>query len=164
MASCLNEDPDHPMQNIFNEGASFLQSDADHQLILNIPFQQPTGITGLRIWSEDEAAPALLKLFINNETFGFDDAEASAALEEVRLSMDDVMQGMPIPLKLAKFRNVHSLQIFVEENHGADVTRIRRLDILGQKEKDAGSDTAGLGLPIPMGFKLDKSDTPSYIS
>jgi len=164
MVSCLNEDPEHPVQNIFNEGASFLQSDADHQLILNIPFKQPTGITGLRLWSEDEAAPALLKLFINNETFGFDDAEASAALEEIHLSQDDSLQGTPIPLKLAKFRNVHSLQIFVEENHGANVSRIRRLEILGQKEKDGGSDTPSLGLPIPTGFKLENSEKPSYIS
>eukprot|EP00928_Gymnodinium_smaydae_P084956 TRINITY_DN68243_c0_g1_i1.p1 TRINITY_DN68243_c0_g1~~TRINITY_DN68243_c0_g1_i1.p1 ORF type:complete len:163 (+),score=43.70 TRINITY_DN68243_c0_g1_i1:35-490(+) len=151
------------MANIFNEGASYLQSDADQQLLLNIPFKQPTGLTGLQLWSSGEAAPAVLKLFVNNPTFGFDDAESTEPVQTIQLSQEDALSGAAIPLRLAKFRNVHSLQIFVEENHGADVTRIRRLDILGQKDQDASGDI-GLGLPIPAGFKLDKSGTPSYIA
>lgn len=137
MATCLDEDADHPVANVFHEGASFLQSDADHQLLLNIPFAQLVGISGLRIWSEGEEAPSKLKLFINNPTFGFDDAESTVALQEIRISQEGLIDGSPLPLKLVQFRNVHSIQIFVEENHGADITRIRRLDFLGEKTRMA---------------------------
>jgi len=37
----------------------------------------------------------------------------------------------PVPLRFVKFQNITSLQIFVEENGGSDVTQITRLQVVG---------------------------------
>ncbi|CAK0853682.1 unnamed protein product [Prorocentrum cordatum] len=167
MVSCLNEDAHYPVANLFKKDGSYLQSDTDPQLLVSVPFAEPVCIAGLRIEATagDEEAPARVKLFTNRPDIGFDEAESDEPLQSFELALADTKAGAPaLELRRAKFRSVHSLQLFVEENYGADVTRLTYLHILGEAKHSGSGD--GFGLPIPAGFKLDAitETPPSYFS
>jgi hypothetical protein len=56
----------------------YLESDADEQLILNIPLQQKSKLSSLVITGPDDGTgPKRVKLFTNQPSFGFSDAEGS---------------------------------------------------------------------------------------
>mmetsp|Transcript_115789 Transcript_115789/g.180961 ORF Transcript_115789/g.180961 Transcript_115789/m.180961 type:complete len:137 (-) Transcript_115789:109-519(-) len=134
MAWCLNENPDHPLSHALDKQNSdtFLESDVDHQLLLNIPFKQRLAIHCLKISTkgDPETAPAFLRIFVNNADLDFDEAEGDDPTFETLLPLESVENNV-IELPAGKFQSVESLQIFVEENYGAPVTRIHYLDIVG---------------------------------
>lgn len=139
--NCLNESEDHPLISILsskskNTGGSYLSSDADEQLLLNIPFNQTIKIRSLVIQSSNPAqAPKLVKIFINRPALGFEDvedADESAAAQIIELTEEDTTNGNPLVLRFVRFQTVNSLHIFVSSNQGGeDETRIDAIDVLG---------------------------------
>ncbi|KAJ7043380.1 galactose-binding domain-like protein [Mycena alexandri] len=156
--NCLNESGDHTFSSIvagkaLNTSTTHLLSDADEQLLLNIPFHQTVRVRALVIKSSGgEQAPKRVKLFVNRPSLGFDDvqdAEEPEAAQVLDISEEDVKSGRPIPLRFVRFQTVTSLharrvhcrmlvrvltgpQIFVFSNQGeAEETRIDAVDFLG---------------------------------
>jgi hypothetical protein len=134
--NCLNEASDHTLKSILelkklNTSTEFLVSDADEQLLLNIPFNQSVRIKSIVIRSQVQTQqPRLVKLFINRPSIGFDDVDGEAA-QIIDLTEDVVTQGQRIPLRFVRFQNVNSLHIFVVSNGGDELTRIDGVDVLG---------------------------------
>jgi hypothetical protein len=129
---CLNEDADHPVRNLFGKDSTkYLSSDIDPQLIISIPFQNPVKLSGLKLSFRDDqdAIPSCVKLFTNRVSLGFGDAENLAPLQVI--SRDELLTNEVVPLRYVLFQNVVSLQIFVEDNMGAEKTEIASVDILG---------------------------------
>ena len=73
--NCLNEDSNNAHGNIFNEGVeSYLESDADEQILLRINFKSAVKIAELQLGCpEGETVPTSVKLFINTPDLGFDE-------------------------------------------------------------------------------------------
>ena len=72
--NCLNEDTANNHSNIFTEGASILESDADEQILLRINFKTACKVAQLKIaCPEGETMPSKMKIFINTPELGFDD-------------------------------------------------------------------------------------------
>jgi len=149
--NCLNEADEHGVKSILsnkgkNKGSSYLQSDADEQLLINIPFHQTVRVRSISIQSEDLAnAPKAIKLFVNKPSLGFEDVEDAKepeASQIIQLSEDDVKDGKRINLRFVRFQNVNSLHIFVASNQGGEEeTKINSIDIFGlpvQVTKDLG--------------------------
>lgn len=129
---CLNEDSSHPVSNILNaDTTNYLRSDVDPQLLISVPFQSPVKLSGIKFTYRDDidpsSTPASIKLFTNRVSLDFGDAEALPAIQEIT----DSKSGSLIPLKVALFQNVFSVQIFVQDNHGADVTEIGSIELFG---------------------------------
>ena len=129
---CLNEDSGHPVTNILNQDPSnFLRSDVDPQLLISIPFQSPVRLRGIKFTFRDDVnaaeTPSLVKIFTNRVTLDFGDAEALPAVQEI----SNPESGVIIPLKVALFQNVFSVQIFVQDNHGGGITEIGCVELLG---------------------------------
>ncbi|CAJ1339930.1 unnamed protein product [Effrenium voratum] len=131
---CLNEDKANPVANILDPSPdTFLSSDenVDHQLLLKVQFRVPVKLQSIRILGEeDETAPQSVKLFLDKVNMGFEDAEEEA-VQELALTPANV-GGEPVLLRFVKFQNVSSLQLFFQDNCGAPVTRIKRIEFLGQ--------------------------------
>jgi hypothetical protein len=131
--SCLNQDMGHPVENLLQPNEDlFLSSDenTDQQLLIRLEFMQPVKISGILLRGKDnETRPAVVKLFTNNLSMDFSEAESADPLQE--LHFEENCKD-PVPLRFVKFQNITSLQIFVEENGGADVTQITRLQVVGQ--------------------------------
>lgn len=137
-AHCLNEDPSHAWANALKQGyreddGLFLASDADEQLLINIPFQQKCKISSICIKGpSDGTGPRRVKLFTNLTSCGFSDVESMPAAQEIDLT-EAQLSGETIPLKFVKFQNVNTLSIFIESNQaGEEVTKVQKIALFGQ--------------------------------
>ncbi|GAB1517719.1 hypothetical protein RhiTH_000769 [Rhizoctonia solani] len=141
--NCLNESDTHNIKSIlgnktFNTGKSYLESDSDEQLLINLYFNQAVRIRSIVIHTVDAShAPKAIKLAINRASIGFEDVESAIepdmaqVIEE--LSPDDIANSRRIALRYVRFQSVRSLHIFVASNHGnEDETRINAIDVFGQ--------------------------------
>ncbi|THG99051.1 hypothetical protein EW026_g3232 [Hermanssonia centrifuga] len=151
--NCLNENDDHTLKHILaskklNSSSSYLLSDVDEQLLVNIPFNQSVRIRSIVIKSSVAAQrPRLIKLFINRPSLGFDDVQDSQepdAAQVLELTEEQVLEGKRIPLRFVRFQNVGSLHIFVASNGGDDETRIDGIDVFGIPALGGTKDLSGL--------------------
>ncbi|KAB5596498.1 hypothetical protein CTheo_135 [Ceratobasidium theobromae] len=136
--NCLNESDAHDIRGILgnktlNTGKSYLESDSDEQLLINIYFNQAVRIRSIIIHTADAPyAPQTIKLAINRPALGFEDVESAAEpdmAQVIELSPDDIANSRRIALKY----DLHPGQIFVASNQGSeDVTRINAIDVFGQ--------------------------------
>ncbi|KDN51695.1 hypothetical protein RSAG8_00242, partial [Rhizoctonia solani AG-8 WAC10335] len=141
--NCLNESNANNIKGILgnktlNAGMSYLESDSDEQLLLNLYFNQAVRIRSIVIHTTDAPhAPKAIKLAINRPALGFEDVESATepdmaqVIEE--LSPDDIANSRRIPLKYVRFKTVGSLHIFVASNQGnEEETRIHAMHDLYQ--------------------------------
>ena len=94
-----------------------LESDADEQLLIKIAFDGLVKVESLQVDAPgDGRAPSSVKLLVGRPALGFEDAAELPGEQEVELS--PVSLGHRIDLKLVKFTNVQSLNVFVPGNQG----------------------------------------------
>ncbi|KAG6910882.1 hypothetical protein DXG01_006565 [Tephrocybe rancida] len=139
--ACLNENPSHTLKSIVasksrNQTTNYLSSDADEQLLLNIPFNQSVRVRSIVLYTSIfEQAPRTIKLAVNRPSLGFGDIEDAKEPEVAQvliLEEGDVKDGNPVKLRFVRFQTVNSLHIFVGDNHGdEETTRIDAIDIFG---------------------------------
>jgi len=136
--NCLNEAPQHGIKKILSRektiSDSFLKSDVDEQLLLNIYFNQAVRVRSIAIQSSDSASgPKDIKLFTNRPSIGFEDVEDDEEASQVlSLTKDEVKDGKKIPVKFVRFQSVNSLHIFVASNQDdEEETRIDSVNIFG---------------------------------
>jgi len=140
--NCLNETAQDSLKSILtpasgsNEDPSFVLSDDDEQLLLNIPFHQTVRIRSISIKATNASqAPKKVKLFINRPSIGFEDvedAEEPEAAQVLELTPQQVASGEHIPLRFVRFQKVNSLHVFVKSNQeDEEKTRIDAIDIFG---------------------------------
>lgn len=140
---CLNQDDANPVTNAVNRytadadrlAGAVLQSDpdVDHQLLIKIGFRQPVKLRAItfRGTTEDETAPQVVKVFQGQKDIDFQDAEEAEPLQVLNLVASQIDACDPVALHFVKFQHVSTLQLFVQSNFGADVTRIERLEFWG---------------------------------
>jgi thioredoxin len=131
---CLNESDDHPLQGALTGGSStFLESDCDEQLIINLAFSQNVKLHSIKFDAPTENGPKNVRLFINQpRTLDFDQAGSMEAVQELELIPKDLASKAALNLRYVKFQNVSNLIIFVKDNqNGSDVTRINHVQLIG---------------------------------
>jgi len=99
-------------------------------------------IHSLILEGPDSRAPSHIKLFLNQPSFDFGNAEKNTPVQELQITKDLTKEksGKSIPLRFVKFQNVTCLTIFVDKNHGnEDKTTISKLVILGTEIKIEGT-------------------------
>lgn len=133
MCECLNESDDHTLEHALSNGAGFLASDVDEQLIINLAFNQGVKIHSLKLKAPLKHGPKKIKLFINQPvTLDFDSATNTAAVQEVEVSPKDLENGNMINLRFVKFQNVQTLTFFIVDNQSGDEkTVIENLQVIG---------------------------------
>ncbi len=140
---CLNESVQDAGRSIIkpwherDDASAFLESDADQQVLLHVPFTGSVKLHSLLLRSSDTAsAPSVIKLFLNQAEGGqeldFDAAEEIRADEELQTVQS--RQHVEYPLKRTKWSNTHSISVFVKDNHGRGSfpTRIYYLGFKGE--------------------------------
>ncbi|GMG99611.1 hypothetical protein Nepgr_001451 [Nepenthes gracilis] len=133
---CLNQSSSHSLFNALKQGyreddGLILESDADEQLLIYIPFTQVIKLHSIIVKGPEEEGPKTVKLFSNREHMGFSNVSDFPPSDTAVLSPDD-LKGKPIVLKYVKFQNVRSLTIFIEDNQsGSDVTKVQKIALHG---------------------------------
>jgi len=147
-AGCLNESSNYPLAT-FLAHKSYLESDADAQLLLFLPFRSPVKLMGvvIKVMPGEGVAkcPKKIRLWKNKPNMDFQDTD-NACTEEFEITAADlatpVVSGLISivkPLTFVKFLDVSFLTIFVESNCGnRDTTRIQGLELPGQARAQAG--------------------------
>ncbi|XP_054823878.1 PITH domain-containing protein At3g04780 isoform X1 [Prosopis cineraria] len=133
---CLNQSSTNPLPNSLKQGyreddGLHLESDADEQLLLYIPFTQVVKLYSVVIGGPEEEGPKTVKLFSNREHMGFSNVSDFPPSDVAVLSPDNLL-GKPVILKYVKFQNVRSLTIFIEDNQqGSEITKIQKIVLYG---------------------------------
>ncbi|KAG9451914.1 hypothetical protein H6P81_004818 [Aristolochia fimbriata] len=133
---CLNQNTGHSYDNALKQGyredeGLYLESDADEQLLIYIPFTQVIKLHSVVIKGAEEDGPRSVKLFANKEHMGFSNVSDYPPSDSITLTPDD-LKGKPVTLKYVKFQNVRSLTIFIEDNQsGSDLTKVQKIALYG---------------------------------
>ncbi|GMN25449.1 hypothetical protein TIFTF001_000931 [Ficus carica] len=133
---CLNQSTSHSLANALKQGyreddGLHLESDADEQLLIYIPFNQVVKLHSIAIKGPEEEGPKTVKLFSNKEHMGFSNVSDFPPSDTAVLSPEN-LAGKPVLLKYVKFQNVRSLTIFIEDNQScADVTKVQKISLYG---------------------------------
>ncbi|CAK9295185.1 unnamed protein product [Gordionus sp. m RMFG-2023] len=130
---CLNSSDKNSFLNCLKNDSSFLESDCDEQLILNITFNQPIRLHSLLVKGPIENGPKIIKLFINQtHTLDFDKALSGESIQTLEIAQKDLTEGNPLSLKYVKFQNVQNISLFVQSNQNdEETTRINYISFIG---------------------------------
>ncbi|KAB5556356.1 hypothetical protein DKX38_007265 [Salix brachista] len=133
---CLNQSTSHSLSNAIKQGyreddGLILESDADEQLLIHIPFNQVIKLHSIAIKGPEEDGPKTVKLFSNKEHMGFSNVNDYPPSDTIVLS-PDTLKGKPVVLKYVKFQNVRSLAIFIEDNQlESEITKVQKISLFG---------------------------------
>ncbi|KAF9473749.1 DUF1000-domain-containing protein [Pholiota conissans] len=110
--------------------AKFLESDADDQLIIRIPFIGTVRLKAILLKAGPGGhTPAKISLFANAPTLDFNDIQDRPATQEIVVPQSRDLGEYAV--KTAKFSNVSSITLFIPEAQGEDTTRIYYVGFLG---------------------------------
>jgi len=137
-SECLNDDPNNPFANVFQEPgqAKYLKSDTDEQLLLTIGFKCIVSIKNIKfVGPTDDSGPKQIKLFLNKLNMSFEDAEEYKATQEFELTSEDLKNGTkPVQLDAVKFVKTDTLTVFIKSNQGGqEHTVLNQLVLWGRK-------------------------------
>lgn len=134
---CLNESRDGDGKLVFKpwdqrtDRAKFVESDADEELLFNIPFTGSVKLKGIIISGEDdESHPAEMRLYKNIPQMSFDDTSREPE-QAFRLNRDPLAE-LEYPTKIARFSNVQHLSIHISRNFGSESTRVYYIGLRGE--------------------------------
>merc|ERR1712183_23119 len=138
---CLNESEDNSCRHVFRpwdqrlSREKFVISDADEELLFNIPFTGNVKLKGLIVvGGEDGTHPAKVRLFKNRPHMTFDMA-AGKADQEFDLVQDDSGTIEYAP-KVVTFSSVHHLTLHFPSNLGGnDETKVYYIGLKGEFTK-----------------------------
>lgn len=131
-----------------DESAVSIKSENDEQLLLFLPFSSRVKLEAIGLALPfGESCPKKIKLFAGKKNMDFDDAETMKATRTINIKEmptppedgdaenDETTPSFwskSFPLKLTKFRNINFLTIFVQSNHGDDISELFKIELWGQ--------------------------------
>ncbi|KAF9223595.1 DUF1000-domain-containing protein [Gyrodon lividus] len=108
----------------------YLESDADEQLIIRVPFTGSVRLRSLLLKAgPGELTPEKIALFANESSLDFSDVQDKTPTQEF-----EVAEGRDVgeyAIKTAKFSNLSSVTLFIPSNRGAAATRVYYIGFLG---------------------------------
>ncbi|KAH7884580.1 galactose-binding domain-like protein [Phlebopus sp. FC_14] len=109
----------------------YLESDADEQLIIRVPFTGTVKLRSLLLKAgPGDQTPEKVLMFVNEPSLDFSDAQDKSPTQ-----VFEVAEGRDVTeyaVRASKSSNVSSVTIFVPSNRGADATRLYYVGFLGQ--------------------------------
>uniref|UniRef100_A0A023GG31 Putative thioredoxin-like protein n=1 Tax=Amblyomma triste TaxID=251400 RepID=A0A023GG31_AMBTT len=134
---CLNEVKEGSGKSVFKpweqrmDRDKYVDSDADEELLFNIPFTGNVKLKSILVVGGDAAThPSKVRIFKNRPQMTFSDARA-APEQEFELQHDS-SGSLEYPLRAVKFSSVHHLSLHFPSNFGDDVTRIYYIGLHGE--------------------------------
>ncbi|KAI7878320.1 DUF1000-domain-containing protein [Lichtheimia hyalospora FSU 10163] len=113
-------------------GKAFLESDADEQLIVFVPFTGTVKLRSICLRTDrTDAAPSSVKVFINRDDVDFDVVESYTPVQTWELveGSDDVVE---YATRITKFTNVRNITLFFPDNFGNETSIVRFIGFKGE--------------------------------
>jgi len=133
-STCLNESPHHKWQNILSNDGTYLESNLDEQLLINICFQCHVRIHSLKLNAPNTgSAPRIMKLFANQNYMDFNNVNDIPPTQVLKLTPKNFEPNQIINLNSIKFAKVNSIAIFIENNQGGErITKLEEIQFIGK--------------------------------
>ncbi|KAJ3204331.1 hypothetical protein HDU82_005914 [Entophlyctis luteolus] len=117
--------------------SKFIESDADEQLIIFIPFTGNIKLKSIAVRGYGEQSPAKMKAYINRDIVDFSAIETIQSADQewdlVDPTVNSVTEVPEYPTRLTKFGNVRNLTLFFPANVGdAETTKIVYIGLKGE--------------------------------
>jgi len=107
-----------------------LESDADDQMILRVPFTGSVKLRALLLKTGPlEQTPVKVMLFANEDNLDFEDVTDKRATQEFNIAQ--AREVGEYAVMAAKFSNLSSITLFFPASQGADTTQIYYVGFLG---------------------------------
>lgn len=128
---CLNENGAHTFQNLFESEHSSLKSNVDPQLIIQLSFRQQVTLSNIEylIESGSDECPHAIKLYLNKTNLDFSSIENEKHVAVHKLGKFGAIQKFSLS---REWQNTNTITLFVETNHGAELTSLKHLKIYGK--------------------------------
>ncbi|XP_044769838.1 PITH domain-containing protein 1 isoform X1 [Neomonachus schauinslandi] len=134
---CLNESREGSGRGVFKpweertDRSKFVESDADEELLFNIPFTGNVKLKGIIIMGEDDDShPSEMRLYKNIPQMSFDDTDREP---DQTFSLNRDLTGeLEYATKISRFSNVYHLSIHISKNFGADTTKVLYIGLRGE--------------------------------
>lgn len=121
------------------QNTNVLESDADEQLLIFIPFTGQVKLKSIAIRTHpDSQAPKTIKVFANADpSMNFDQAEQTKPTQQLELlqPQDIPLEPVQYPLKTSLFPCVWSITLFIQSNYGSDSTKMLYIGLGGEFSK-----------------------------
>jgi len=134
---CLNEESEGSGKSVFRpfeerlDFSKFVKSDADEELLFNIPFTGNIKLKGIIIiGADDNSHPDKVKMYKNRPHMTFDDTAVKAD-QEFELTRD-LTGRLEYPIKVVQFASIHHLTLHFPSNFGANSTKINYIGLRGE--------------------------------
>ncbi|CAH1108996.1 unnamed protein product [Psylliodes chrysocephalus] len=133
---CLNESVEHAGKKVFKPwedrlSCVFVESDADEELLFNIPFVGNVKLKAIKVIGEDsDTHPSKMRLFKNRPSMTFDDSSVKAD-QEFEL-VKDTSGFAEYTTKVVTFNSVNHLTLHFPTNFGAETTKIYYIGLKGE--------------------------------
>ncbi|XP_028128292.1 PITH domain-containing protein GA19395 [Diabrotica virgifera virgifera] len=134
---CLNEATEGSGKTVFKPWEerlnfeAFVESDADEELLFNVPFVGNIKLKAIKIIGEDsETHPSRMRLFKNRPKMTFDDTSATPD-QEFEL-VRDTTGAAEYVTKIVTFNNVNHLTLHFPSNFGGESTKIYYIGLKGE--------------------------------
>jgi hypothetical protein len=109
-----------------------VESDADEQLLFTFSFRQTVKLASITLTlPQTENCPQTIKLFKDQQSIGFSEAENDKPIESFEIG-DSSVATYTLHLNQVKWSRVETLSLFIEDNHGAETSIVNSLQINGQ--------------------------------
>lgn len=171
---CLNELAPDSCQRVFRPWAErntplenpLRSNDDDPELLLHIPFDGAVKLHAICIvGGQNGTAPASLKAYINRDDIDFTTVADLAPVQEWELQ-DNSSGFLEYPTQVARFNGVHSLDLYISANFGAEFTEVHFVALKGDfSERQRRAVTAVYEVqPVPGDHKVPGSDQGAHWS
>lgn len=112
----------------------FISSDADPEILLNIPFHEVLKIRGILVLGTNDAhAPSALKVYVNaRDVDGFDSVERLTPDENIMLANTSMEDAIVYRINPLKFQAASSATLLFPASFGEDTTHLCRIEFYGE--------------------------------
>ncbi|XP_069126408.1 PITH domain-containing protein 1-like [Argopecten irradians] len=133
---CLNEAVDGSGKDVFKpwdkrlDKEKFVESDADEELLFNIPFTGSVKLKGIIIiGGEEDTHPNQMRIYKNRPNMTFD--ACGSEPDQMFELHPDPTGALEYSTKVARFNSVEHLSIHFPTNFGADNTKVYYIGLRG---------------------------------
>lgn len=129
---CLNEAVASSCQRVFKpwekrldaNGPALMSDDDDPELLLHVPFDGSVKLKAICIIGGEEGrSPSKLKVYTNRDNLDFEAVSTLQPVQEWEL-IENRNGQMEYPTQVSKFNGVHSIDLYIPSNFGAEQTEV----------------------------------------
>ncbi|GAB5574680.1 PITH domain-containing protein 1 isoform X1 [Prionailurus iriomotensis] len=130
-SGCLTISPDEDQR---QRSLEFVESDADEELLFNIPFTGNVKLKGIIIMGEDDDShPSEMRLYKNIPQMSFDDTDREPDQTfSLNRDLTGELEYATKICRISRFSNVYHLSIHISKNFGADTTKVLYIGLRGE--------------------------------